>query len=77
VDAPGRILFPLPGGNHGAHSAVALGFSPDQLTAELEPVVLDDERLERIWGKQVTRIVLRPTQPARTGQWTLRWTLVP
>jgi hypothetical protein len=76
VEAPGRLLLPLPSAKTATPSAVALTFDADQLTADLEPLALEDERLERVWGKQVTRIVLRPQQPTRTGQWTLRWTLV-
>jgi len=77
IEAPGRVLLPLPAGQTASHSAVALTFEADQLDADLEPVALDDERLEKVWGKHVTRIVLRPKQPARKGTWTLRLALVP
>jgi hypothetical protein len=77
VEAPGRLLLPLPAGKAAVQSAVALAFDADQLNAELESVALDDGRLEKVWGKQVCRIVLRPKQPAKTGTWTTRLTLVP
>ena len=77
IEAPGRLLLPLPAGQAALHSAVTLTFEEDQLNVELEPVALDDERLERVWGKQVTRIVLHPKHPARKGTWTLRLSLIP
>ncbi len=77
LETPGRLLLPLPAGQSAAHSTVALTFDADQLSADLESVALDDEQLESVWGKQVTRIVLRPKQPARTGTWTLRVEIIP
>ena len=50
---------------------------PELLNAELESVALDDERLEHVWGKKVTRIVLRPKKAEAQGSYTLRLTLVP
>jgi hypothetical protein len=47
------------------------------LNADLERMTLENERLENVWGKHITRIVLRPKQPARTGTGTLRLALVP
>jgi hypothetical protein len=75
-EAPGRILLPL-GNATAAHSAVRLTFDADQLTAELEPISLDDERLEKIWGESLTRIILRPKQSVKKGTWMLRLEMVP
>ena len=75
VDAPGRLLLRLPSGK--PHSGVTFTFDADQLSAGLEQVALEDPRLERVWGKQVTRIVLRPKQPTPKATWTVRLALVP
>jgi hypothetical protein len=77
VDAPGLVVLPLSAGKVFNHSAVRMRFDPDVLSCNLEPVALDDERLEHVWGKQVTRIVLRPKQIAAKGTWTLHLDLVP
>lgn len=77
LEAPGRLRFPLPERTAAAHSAVLFTFDAEQFRADLEQVALEDPRLERIWGKHVTRIVLRPEHPARKGTWTVRLTLVP
>lgn len=73
LDGVGRILMPLSKGT----TAVAFTFDPAELEAELEPIALDDDRLERVWGKQVTRIVLRPKQKIARGSWTVRLSRVP
>jgi hypothetical protein len=77
MDTPGRLLLPLAPGTSSTHSAAAFSFDPDLLRADLERVNLDDNRLEKVWGNQVTRIILRPKQPARTGRWVLHIELVP
>lgn len=76
LDAPGRIALPLAASEGRLHSAVMLEFDPDALQAEFEPVTLDDGRLERTWGKQVTRINLSPKRTTKKAAWELRFTLV-
>jgi predicted phosphodiesterase len=73
LDGPGRVLMPLPQGA----AAVEFTFDPASLEAELEPLDLDDDRLEKVWGKRMTRIVLRPKKQANRGTWTVRLSRAP
>jgi hypothetical protein len=75
LESPGRIRLPLPSNKPTAHGVVVLSYDPGALNADLEPVALGDDRLEKAWGKQSTRIRLRPKQPTRSATWTLRLTL--
>ena len=44
------------------------------LTVAVEPMVLDDDRLRGVWGDQLYRILLRPSEPAEEGLWVLQVT---
>jgi hypothetical protein len=77
LDGPGRLLLPLPKHAPETHSAVALQFDPDRLVAEVQTLALNDERLEKIWGPHLFRIVLRPKNAALQGTWTVGLRLLP
>jgi hypothetical protein len=55
--------------------AVDVVFAPG-LDARIEPIPLDDERLEASWGKRLYRVLLRPRRATRKASWTLRLTRV-
>jgi hypothetical protein len=75
IEAPGRLRLALPTTDTPAHKAILINFDSNKLNADMQPLALDDNRLERVWGQQATRIVLRPKTPATQDTWTLRLSL--
>ncbi|MBN1359373.1 MAG: heparinase II/III family protein [Sedimentisphaerales bacterium] len=63
---PGRLLLESEG------ASVRVFYDAEMLTASLEVIPVTDGRLQRVWGKQVTRILLKAEKPALKGTWTLR-----
>ena len=51
-----------------------LEYDPVRLSAALDPIALDDENLVKVWGTQLTRILLSPLQPVTEDTWTIRIT---
>jgi hypothetical protein len=56
---------------------VLLEFDAARLRAEVEKVPLQDERLSRVWGEHVHRVVISARSPRERDSWTLRARLDP
>jgi len=52
--------------------AVQLRYDAGKLKASTEEMPVEDNRLRRIWGNYLTRIVLKAKKPSRKGTWTLQ-----
>ncbi|HEV2121627.1 MAG TPA: heparinase II/III family protein [Chloroflexota bacterium] len=46
-------------------------FDPQSFRAHVEPISIEDARLEPIWGDRVYRVTLEAQQPTSRGHWTL------
>jgi hypothetical protein len=57
VEAPGRVRLPLPGGSSAGTGHVLL-YEPKLFAASVEEKVVDDGRLQPVWGDRLYRIVL-------------------
>jgi hypothetical protein len=66
---PGRLVLRDPA--EGIELAVA--YNRDILTARVESIPPTDEKLARIWGPHMYRILLMPKSATRTATWTLRF----
>jgi hypothetical protein len=42
------------------------------LTASVEEIRLEDDRLRGVWGERIYRVLLRATNPPKAAKWTLR-----
>lgn len=69
--AVGRIRLEHPNGPDAARSVMLL-YDGRRFEAEVETVVLTDERLRGSWGERLYRILLKTKVPARTGAFTVR-----
>lgn len=56
----------------GATRTRRLSYDADALTASVEEMPLDDERLRSSWGGKLFRIVLRPKEAVARANWPLR-----
>ena len=62
----------LPDGR--ASGSARLDYDAAAFTASAEQISTKDGRLKSIWGERLTRIILRATNPAERGAWSLRIT---
>lgn len=74
---PGQLRFKLPPSDGQSERQVLLTYDPAKLTPEIERRELDDERLAKVWGSHLNRIVLRAQTGVLKDTWTLRLTLPP
>jgi len=52
---------------------LAVAYDPEILTARVESIPPTDEKLAKIWGARMYRILLTPKSATRTATWTLRF----
>ncbi|MHC4629448.1 MAG: heparinase II/III domain-containing protein [Planctomycetota bacterium] len=66
---PGRLVLKDPA------RGIKLGvrYDRDILTAQVEDIPATDEKLAKIWGPRMYRILLRPKSATKTATWTLRF----
>ncbi len=62
----------LPDGR--ASGAAQISYDADKLMASTEEIIIEDNRLRRIWGNRLTRIILEVQNPSRKDSWELRIT---
>jgi hypothetical protein len=63
----GRIRIAPAGGGRG----LELSYDAEALEAAVEPLDLEDTRLQGVWGPRLWRIVLRARGPVEAGHWRL------
>lgn len=70
---PGRLLL------HDREAAIRmlLEYESAKLSAEVEPIPLDDDKLNEMWGDCLYRIRLRTRQPVKQDRLTVRFSLRP
>jgi hypothetical protein len=66
VEVPGRVRLPLPGASPAGPGHVLL-YDPKLFVASVEEKVIDDGRLQPIWGDRLYRIVLVARERSRRG----------
>ncbi len=66
---PGRLLLRDPA--EGIELAVA--YDRDIMTARVESIPPTDDKLTRIWGPRMNRILLKPKSATKTATWMLRF----
>jgi hypothetical protein len=66
---PGRLILKDP----AKGIELAVEYDRDILTAQVESIPPTDEKLVRIWGPRLNRILLTPKSVAKTAIWTLRF----
>jgi hypothetical protein len=52
----------------GKKSKTGIYFNYEQLSCELEKIVLDDEKLSDVWGNSLTRVALKLRNPKNKGK---------
>ena len=69
LNDPGRLVLKDPAGG------IELGvqYDRDILTAQVESITPTDEKLAKIWGPHMYRILLKPKSATETATWTLRF----
>ncbi|WNR43031.1 heparinase II/III family protein [Paenibacillus roseipurpureus] len=54
-------------------TVLSMNYAGDQFTAEIETIVLEDNKLSNAWGKCLYRVVLKPITLNRSGSHTIRF----
>jgi len=52
---------------------LAIGYDRNILTAQIESIPAADDKLAKIWGPRLYRILLKPKSATRAATWTLRF----
>ena len=65
--AGGRIVL-----TNAAGTALGVEFDANALTAEAEPLAIEDPRLRGVWGDRLHRVVFRPKRAVQEAEWRLR-----
>ncbi len=71
IATPGRLLLQAA---DSAEVGVSMGvlYDDEVLTPSIETILVTDGRLRRVWGEQVTRVLLKAEKPALQDTWTFR-----
>ena len=72
VSQPGTIRLTRCGFGQGRHSGAGQVAYPADLQVACEPVPITDERMGRIWGGELRRVILTISRPPRAGVWHYR-----
>ena len=65
---PGRLVL-----RDSEGIELAIGYDRDILTAKTESIPPEDDKLAKIWGPRLYRILLKPKSATRAATWTLRF----
>jgi hypothetical protein len=68
----GILHMRLPASQGQTPRTVSLSFDSEKLAAEIEPFAVEDQRLARVWGDRLHRILIRGKRPQLQDTWTLQ-----
>jgi len=73
LDGTGQIALNQAELTDGRSSGSArIAYDSDRLAASVEETTIQDNNLKRVWGKRLTRIVLKAKNPLPKDTWILR-----
>jgi len=68
LNEPGRLVL-----RDSEGIELAIGYDRDILIARTESIPPEDDKLAKIWGRRLYRILLKPKSATRAATWTLRF----